>query len=100
MKDGGVVQIGTPEEIVLKPADPYVAAFTREVARSKVIRVGSLVEPANGRNVAGRVNDRSTIAEAAPLFTGDDSALEVVDAAGSPVGVLDRAAVVKVLMEG
>ena len=40
------------------------------------------------------------IAEAAPLFDGDGSALEVVDAAGAAVGILDRAAVVKVLMEG
>ena len=100
MKDGRVVQVGTPEEIVLRPADPYVAAFTREVARAKVIRAGSLATPADGRRVAGHVGDRTTIAEAAPLFTGDNETLEVVDAAGVPVGILDRAAVVKVLMEG
>ena len=100
MKDGAVVQVGTPEEIVLKPADPYVAAFTREVAKSKVIRAGSLAAPADGRKVAGRVGARATIAEAASLFAGEDAALEVIDASGVPVGVLDRAAVVKVLMEG
>jgi glycine betaine/proline transport system ATP-binding protein len=100
MKDGGVVQVGTPEEIVLKPADSYVAAFTREVAKAKVVRVGTLAQPADGRTIAGRVTARATIAEAAPLFVGDDTTLEVVDAAGAPVGVLDRAAVVKVLMDG
>jgi glycine betaine/proline transport system ATP-binding protein len=100
MKDGGVVQVGTPEEIVLQPADSYVAAFTREVARAKVVRAGSLARPADGRAIAGRVGVRASIAEAAPLFTGDGAVLEVVDAGGVSVGILDRAAVVNVLMEG
>ena len=65
-----------------------------------MIRAGSLATPADGRKVAGRVTARATIAEAAPLFAGDNDTLEVVDAAGAPIGILDRAAVVKVLMEG
>lgn len=100
MKDGAVVQVGTPEEIVLKPADPYVAAFTREVAKPKVIRAGALARPADGRQTSGRVAARATIAEAAPLFSSEDALLEVIDVDGVPIGVLDRAAVVKVLMEG
>jgi glycine betaine/proline transport system ATP-binding protein len=100
MKDGAVVQVGTPEEIVLRPADSYVTAFTREVAKSKVIRVAALARAADGNTTAGRVGARATIAEAAPLFAGEAAALEVVDGAGAPVGVLDRDAVVKVLMEG
>ena len=43
MKDGAIVQIGTPEEIVLTPATAYVAEFTRDVARAKVIRTQSLM---------------------------------------------------------
>ena len=100
MKDGRVVQTGTPEEIVLRPADPYVAAFTHNVAKAKVIRAGSLAQPANGRTVAGRVAASATIAEVAPLFGAEDAALEVFDQAGKPLGVIERAAVVQVLMEG
>jgi glycine betaine/proline transport system ATP-binding protein len=100
MKDGAVVQVGTPEEIVLRPADSYVAAFTREVARAKVVRAGSLAAPADGRRIAGRVRAGVTIAEAAPLFAAQDASLEVVGEDGTALGVLDRAAVVRVLMEG
>jgi glycine betaine/proline transport system ATP-binding protein len=100
MKDGALVQVGTPEEIVLEPADSYVAAFTREVAKAKVVRVASLATPADGRKVAGRVGAGATIAEAAPLFAGGDASLEVVGDDGVAMGFLDRAAVVKVLMEG
>ncbi len=100
MKDGRVVQVGTAEELVLQPADPYVAAFTHNVAKAKVVRAGSLAAPASGQAVAGRVKATATIAEAAPLFGATDSALEVVDEAGRPQGVIERAAVVKVLMDG
>jgi glycine betaine/proline transport system ATP-binding protein len=37
MKDGRIVQIGTPEEIVMEPADDYVAEFVSSVSRTKVI---------------------------------------------------------------
>lgn len=38
MRDGRVVQIGTPEELILNPADDYVAQFTGEVPRIKILR--------------------------------------------------------------
>ena len=43
MKDGEVIQIGTPEELVVNPATDYVAEFTRDVQRAKVISARSLM---------------------------------------------------------
>ncbi len=100
MKDGRIVQVGTPEEIVLRPADPYVAAFTQNVAKAKVIRAGTLVQPADGRATSGRVAASATIAEAAPLFGAEHAVLEVIDETGKPLGVIERAAIVHVLMDG
>jgi glycine betaine/proline transport system ATP-binding protein len=45
MKDGQVVQVGTPEEIVLNPATEYVSEFVKEVPRTRIIKVGQLMEP-------------------------------------------------------
>ncbi len=100
MKDGRIVQIGTPEEIVLRPADPYVAAFTRNVAKAKVIRAGALARPADGRATSGRVAASATIAEAAPLFGSEGAILEVLDPTGAAIGIIERAEVVRVLMDG
>ena len=47
MKDGQVVQVGTPEEIVLNPATDYVSEFVKEVPRTRIIKVGQLMEPVN-----------------------------------------------------
>ncbi len=46
MKDGRIVQIGTPEEIVLEPADDYVAEFVSSVSHTKVISARNfMMEP-------------------------------------------------------
>ena len=45
MRDGVVVQIGTPAEIVLNPVDDYVREFSRDVARGRHARLGSILQP-------------------------------------------------------
>ncbi len=46
LKDGLVVQVGTPEEILTNPATEYVADFTRDVNRSRVITVeAAMIKP-------------------------------------------------------
>ncbi|MEV8331739.1 glycine betaine/L-proline ABC transporter ATP-binding protein [Streptomyces niveus] len=46
MRDGGIVQLGTPEEIVANPADDYVRDFVRDVPREQVISVRRAMRPA------------------------------------------------------
>jgi len=46
MKDGEIVQLGTPQEIVSDPADDYVSEFVKDVPRGQVIPIGSIMEPA------------------------------------------------------
>jgi glycine betaine/proline transport system ATP-binding protein len=48
MRDGEVVQLGTPEEIVANPADDYVRDFVRDVPREQVISVRRAMRAANG----------------------------------------------------
>ncbi|MGO4175522.1 quaternary amine ABC transporter ATP-binding protein [Bosea sp. TAF32] len=42
MRDGRFVQVGTPQDIVLRPVDDYVSTFARELDRAKMLRVGDL----------------------------------------------------------
>jgi len=46
MRDGRIVQIGTPEEILTDPANDYVAQFVQDVDRARVLTAGSVMEPA------------------------------------------------------
>ena len=46
MRDGAIVQIGTPAQIVLEPADSYVAQFASDVPRGQLLTVGAMMGPA------------------------------------------------------
>ncbi len=46
MKDGRIVQIGTAEEIISRPADDYVKAFVEDMDRSAVLTAGTIMLPA------------------------------------------------------
>ncbi|MBO8157528.1 MAG: glycine betaine/L-proline ABC transporter ATP-binding protein [Bacillaceae bacterium] len=43
MKDGKVVQVGTPEEILEKPANDYISEFIKDIDRSKVLQAESIM---------------------------------------------------------
>jgi len=45
MKDGEIAQIGTPEQILSEPADDYVASFTSDVDRARVLTAESVMVP-------------------------------------------------------
>jgi glycine betaine/proline transport system ATP-binding protein len=68
MKDGEIVQIGTPEDILTKPANDYVKRFVKNVDRSKVITASSLMRkvrtitvPKDGAHVALRAMEKGKI---------------------------------------
>ncbi|WP_315980046.1 hypothetical protein [Aliamphritea spongicola] len=44
MKDGRIIQIGTPEDIVTNPADDYVADFVASISRLKFVHAASLMQ--------------------------------------------------------
>ena len=100
MKDGAIVQAGTPADLVLSPATPYVAEFTRNVPKAKVIKVGAIMKPGGAASGGATVPQGATIAEAAPRFTAGVGSLAVVDGTGATVGRLDRADVVDLMMGG
>lgn len=45
MKDGEIVQVGTREDIILSPANDYVADFVRPLSRSRMLKAGSVMKP-------------------------------------------------------
>ena len=100
MKDGEIVQSGTPEDLVLNPATPYVAEFTRSVARAKVVKVVSLMQPANGAMPAVTIRANAPVAEAAPLFGAGQEVIGVSYGDETVIGVLRRSDVIDLMMRG
>ncbi|MEM7268459.1 MAG: glycine betaine/L-proline ABC transporter ATP-binding protein [Pseudomonadota bacterium] len=99
MKDGEVVQIGSPEEIVANPVDQYVADFTEDVPRYKVLSAGKVMRP-----VSGAANGTDAIPASAKIETlidrmaDSDQACCVTDETGAVVGEIDRAIIMRAMM--
>ncbi|HPE25938.1 quaternary amine ABC transporter ATP-binding protein [Albidovulum sp.] len=100
MKDGAIVQEGTPEDIVLSPATDYVREFTRAVPRAKVVKVATAMRAPEGAAPATVVGARSTVAEAAPLFMDGTEVIGVTGPDGETIGHLHRADVVALMLGG
>ena len=99
MKDGQVVQIGSPSELVLNPANDYVAEFTEDVPLVRVITCGSIMVPAEGdldRSVT--VAPATTLEDLLPNFAERDAPVPVVDD-DKIVGMVTPGGVVRALAE-
>jgi len=49
MKDGEIVQVGTPEDVITSPSDNYVRSFVQDASASKVVKAGSIMEEPRSR---------------------------------------------------
>ncbi|MFF1380113.1 glycine betaine/L-proline ABC transporter ATP-binding protein [Streptomyces sp. NPDC058308] len=103
MRDGRIVQIGTSQDILVTPANEYVAAFTQDVDRSRVLTAGAIMaEP--GEDFV-KADAPATVTEDTPiieLFTPCSTSevpVAVTDADGELVGVVPRARLLAVLGE-
>ena len=81
LRDGYVVQIGTPEEILTEPADGYVAEFTQDVDQGRVIDVVNVMHDAV-------ILDASASLASSVDRLGQRRGGFVVDADGRPTGLL------------
>jgi len=106
MRDGRVVQVGTPEEIVMNPADDYVSEFVAGISRLKVVRAHAVMQ-------AWDASSSVELSDDAPTFSGDDNLselitaaiayegnLRVVDTNQQTIGTIDRASLLKTVIEG
>ena len=98
MRDGAIVQLGTPEELVGSPADDYVANFVRDIPRSRVLTLRWIMrplgpsEPTEGPGCPST----TTVRDAVPVLA--ESAHPVLAVDGDDiVGVVDREAVLRAI---
>ena len=99
MKDGLIIQVGTPEQLVINPATNYVKEFTNDILRSKVLTASSIMEKINNKtNNYIKINEKSVVESfAADLIDNNTNAL-VVNDANKEVGVITKEKVIDILI--
>ena len=97
MYEGLIVQLGTAEQLITSPATDYVAEFTKDIPREKLLTVRSVMGPplpaADGETIAG--DDR--IINVAARILNSSSPVAVVDKEGAVIGSLSRQHIIDVV---
>lgn len=103
MKDGALVQIGTPEKIVTEPVDEYVADFVAGISNLHLVTAGRVMEPVDAyvsRNgeldavVCPKANPRDDLNRLADLSIDSDHPI-IVEENGNVVGVVSKKALLR-----
>lgn len=108
MKDGLIVQIGTPEEIVTKPADDYVRDFVEGISKLKLVFAHSIMVPikkykkAAGENlkVSPRTHHGTDLDQLIDIATTTDHPIVIQDDDGKDVGVINKSTLLKGIQGG
>ncbi|MFI1800563.1 glycine betaine/L-proline ABC transporter ATP-binding protein [Streptomyces sp. NPDC020379] len=98
MRDGRIVQNGTAEDILVRPANDYVASFIQDVDRSRVLTAGSIMAdstaPGSDREVIdaapATVTAETPVHELFAPFSHSDLPVAVTDERGELAGVVTR----------
>jgi glycine betaine/proline transport system ATP-binding protein len=97
MRDGKIVQLGTPEELVGSPADDYVQNFIRDIPRSHVLTLRWIMRDAGpGETDGPALPVGTTVRDAVPVIAASERPVRALDD-GQVVGVVDRTAVLNAI---
>ncbi len=99
MKDGAIIQIGTPEDLVRTPADGYVEEFTNDLTKAKVFTAKTVMQAKDpAMPIAGTVEESTKIEQLAAQVVASRMAYDVVGKSGQIVGQITPEAVIDVLV--
>ncbi len=108
MRDGRVVQIGTPEEIVVNPSDEYVADFVKGISRLKVVQAKTIMQPIEqykknfGENLSNneKVSENDILSKLIETSVSKDKPIVVVNDHNTEVGIITQSDLLKAVVEG
>jgi len=108
MRDGKVIQIGTPEQIVISPADEYVADFVKGISRLKVVQAKSImqtIEDYESRNSKlpddlESVGENELLNKLIEISKSNQKSLIVKDNNQKSIGVITQSDLLKAVVEG
>ena len=100
LRDGEIIQQGTGQDIVLRPADDYISSFVKEVNRGRVIFARTVMTALNGKKASGPALLADAYLEdvAKTMTDANTSTAHVVDAEGKPIGHLDIHGVISAMV--
>jgi len=99
MKDGKIIQIGTPQDLVISPSNDYVKEFTKDIIRSKVLTAKSIMNKNSiDNNLEYRINENTIVDEFSSKVIDNNIKALVVNSNNQGIGTIDKNKVIEILM--
>src|SRR5690348_4313040 len=98
MRQGEIIQIGRPADIVREPVDDYVARFVEDIPLVRVMLAEDIMQPLNGAG-SGRIDEvapTATVEDLLAKLAGGSAGFRVTDG-GAPLGAIDAASVLSIV---
>ena len=100
MYEGEIVQLGTAEELITNPATDYVAEFTKDIPRGKLLSVRAVMDaPSDDTHADLTVRDSDNVQKIAGPVLAQDRDVRVLNESGEVIGSLNRRHLLEVLFE-
>jgi glycine betaine/proline transport system ATP-binding protein len=101
MRDGAVVQIGRPVDLILNPVDDYVRDFTRDISWGNVLHAADIAEPTSDPvDDMPQVSGQTLLNNLLPQLAGNQSGVAVHAQDGKLLGIVTAQAVIGALAKG
>ena len=97
MYEGLIVQVGTPEELITKPATDYVAEFTKDIPRSKLLNASSIMNDSDKKSYNNSILFNEKVEKIAAKVLKSESAFSVIDKDKQVLGSLSKKEIIKAL---
>ena len=97
MRDGMVMQVGAPADLILNPADEYVAEFTEDVPMVRVLKASDVLDPSRTETPGMPQRDAdTTVEDLLPLLASHPEGISMMRD-GASIGVVTDASVISAL---
>jgi len=92
LRDGSMVQDSNPQEIIMKPADDYVADFIKDINRARVIQAKSIMTPTNSKSTGPVVQENMVLEDILQIMSESPSKpVTIEDTKGKITGKIEMA---------
>ena len=99
MYEGGIVQVGTAEQLITNPATDYVAEFTKDIPRAKLLTLNSLADKYDLNEYPMRLSGSEKIINVSAKILKSESNISITDSNNNIIGSINKDKIIKILFE-
>ena len=99
MYEGGIVQVGTAEELITNPATDYVAEFTKDIPRAKLLTLNSLADKSDLKDYPIKLFSSEKVINVSEKILKCEDNISVTDNNKNIIGSINKDKIISILFE-